>query len=206
MNRLNRICCTDYSGQRVQENFKTRFNKWLLIKRADVNERFVKKTSTFVHVCPQFGDWIILIGKSPRFTHPRTHKEDLSFQFYSNSCSKTLHAWTRFCCKMCQMLCFPSIINLVELNVSKVCCKSQWSDADFGRSPNNRCTLHQWEHPFQQSVPHMAPRPLLHALSRQRVSFMLLDSGSLRASWPSDQLFWSDLALWQRKTFLTHIY
>lgn len=64
------------------------------------------------------------------------------------------------------------------------------------------CTLHQWEHPFQQSVPHMALRPLLHALSRHRVSFMLQDSGSLQASWPSDQLFWSSLASWQRGDFL----
>lgn len=83
MNRLNRICCTDYSGQRVQENFKTRFNKWLLIKRADVNERFVKKTSTFVHVCPQFGDWIILIGKSPALhTHAHTKR---TFHFSSTA-------------------------------------------------------------------------------------------------------------------------
>lgn len=107
----------------------------------------------------------------------------------------------RFCFQMCKMLCCPFIITLVELNVSKVCCKSHWLDGDFGRSPNNGCTLHQWEHPFLQSVPHMALRPLLHALSRQRVSFMPPDTVSLRASWPSDQLFWSDLALWQRKTF-----
>lgn len=81
-----------------------------------------------------------------------------------------------------------------------------WLDADFGRGPNSGCTLHQWEHLFQQSVPHMAPRPLLHAPSRQRVSFMLPDSGSLRASWPSDQLFWSDLAPRQREDFYVKDY
>lgn len=79
------------------------------------------------------------------------------------------------------MLWFPDIITLVELYVWKVCWERHWLDAESGRSPNNGCTLHQWEHPFQQSVPHMALRPLLHALSRQRVSFMLQDSGSLQA-------------------------
>lgn len=52
----------------------------------------------------------------------------------------------------------------------------------------------------------MALRPLLHALSRQSVSFMLQDSGSLQASWPSDLLFWSDLASWQKKTFCTQTF
>lgn len=84
--------------------------------------------------------------------------------------------------------------------------ESHWLDAEYGRSPNNGCTLHQWEHPFQQSVPHMVLRPLLHALSRQRVSFMLQDSGSLQASWPSDLLFWSDLTSWQKKTFCTQTF
>lgn len=63
--------------------------------------------------------------------------------------------------QMCQLVCFPFIINPAKLNEWKLCLKSHWLDAESGRSPNNGCTLHQWEHPFQQSVPHMALRPLL---------------------------------------------
>lgn len=106
-------------------------------------------------------------------------------------------------CKCCALSLFSPRPNLMCV---KFCCQSRWLDAESGTSPNNGCTLHQWEHPFQQSVPHMAPRPLLHALSRRRVSFMLPDSGSLRASRPSDQLFWSDPASWQRKDFSSHIF
>lgn len=143
---------------------------------------------------------------APPPSHPKHTKSIFHFNFSANNIFIT---WRLL--RMCKVSCFHSlcvffIITLFELNMRKVCCRSHWLDAESGRSPNNGCTLHQWEHPFQQSVPHMALRPLLHALSRQRVSFMLQDRGSLRASWPSDQLFWSDLASWQRKTFLTHIF
>lgn len=97
-------------------------------------------------------------------------------------------------CKYCVFYLFSPPSNLMRV---KFCCKSHWLDAESGRSPNNGCTLHQWEHPFQQSVPHMPLRPLLHALSRQRVSFMLQDSvhcelpgpriNCFDPIWPSDK-------------------
>lgn len=50
---------------------------------------------------------------------------------------------SHFFVKDCKMLCFLYTISRAELNVSEVSRRSQWLDADFGRSPNNRCTLHQ---------------------------------------------------------------